>query len=68
MYTTAMPVLAVKPDVCRPKYAGNTIVDGVAASNFGHYLHLDAMGSEATRHAAGLATATRPATSFCNAL
>ena len=34
---------------------GNTIVDGVAASNFGDYLHLNAKDSEAARNAAGLA-------------
>lgn len=37
-----------------PLLTGNTIVDGVAASNFGDYLDLSAKDSEATRHVAGL--------------
>jgi hypothetical protein len=31
---------------------GNTLVDGIAASNFGNYLQLSAKDSETTRHAA----------------
>ncbi len=41
-------------------HAGNTLVDGIAASNFGNYLHLSAKDSEATRHAAGVGTEKMP--------
>lgn len=49
-----MSAHVVRPADCwRLVFAGNMLVDGIAASNFGTYHHLSAKDSEAARHAAG---------------